>query len=133
MTAFSNFLENELLDHVLRGSAYTSPAPIFVALYTDDPTDADSGTEVAASGYARLEIGTTAGRAFTTASGGSSKNNEAWEMTASTAWGTITHFGLRDATAAGNLLYYGALTTAKVIGTDDILRFSTGSLSVKHD
>lgn len=133
MTAFSNYLENALLNATLRNVSFTSPAPIFISLYTTDPTDADSGNEVNASGYARLEIGSTAGLAFTTASGGSCRNNEAWEMTASTAWATITHFGIHDATTGGNLLYYGALTTSKVVGTDDIARFSAGTLSVKLD
>ena len=132
MTAISNFLENELLDHVLRNEAYTAPATTFISLYTTDPTDADSGTEVAASGYDRFEV--SADLAWTTASGGSSKNNEAWEfVTATTAWGSISHVAVHDATTGGNLLFHGALTTTKVVGTDDIVRFTAGSLSIKLD
>lgn len=135
MTAFSNFLENALLDATLRNQTYTpaSSGIVFISLYTTDPTDADSGNEVAVSGYDRFEV--SAGlTGWTTASGGSSRNGEAWEfVTATTAWGTITHFGVHDATAAGNLLYHGALTSSKVIGTDDIVRFPIGTLSVKLD
>ena len=131
MTAFSNFLENELLDHVLRNESYTAPTTTFISLHTADPTDA-GGSEVAASGYDRFEV--SAALAWTTASGGSSKNNEAWEFVkATTAWSTVTHVGVYDATTAGNLLFHGALTTAKVIGTDDIARFPAGTLSIKLD
>jgi len=131
MTAFSNYLENELLDHVLRNESYSAPATTFISLHTSDPTDA-GGNEVATSGYDRFEV--SAALAWTTASGGSSKNNEAWEfVTATTAWGTVTHVGVYDATTAGNLLFHGALTSSKVIGTDDIARFPIGTLSIKLD
>ena len=135
MTAFSNFLENALLNATLRNVTY-SPASsgiVFISLYTTDPADDDSGTEVAASGYDRFEVSAGLG-GFTTASGGSCRNAEAWEfLTATTAWGSISHFGIHDATTAGNLLYHGVLTTTKVVGTDDIVRFPVNTLSVKLD
>jgi hypothetical protein len=46
MAEFSNFLENALINAVLRNTTYTSPATVYVSLYLTDPTDADSGTEV---------------------------------------------------------------------------------------
>ena len=46
MAEFSDFMENKIIDHMLRNQAYTPPATVYVALYTDDPTDADTGTEV---------------------------------------------------------------------------------------
>jgi hypothetical protein len=45
MAELSNFLENSLLDHVLRGTSYTSPTTVYVGLYTSDPGDDNSGTE----------------------------------------------------------------------------------------
>ena len=32
MAELSNFLENSLLDHVLRGTSYTSPTTVYVGL-----------------------------------------------------------------------------------------------------
>lgn len=52
MSQLSNYLENKLIDHVLRNTAYTPPATVYLALYTTDPTDADSGTEVSGGGTA---------------------------------------------------------------------------------
>lgn len=46
MAEMSNYLENALINATLRNTSYTSPATVYLALYTSDPTDADSGTEV---------------------------------------------------------------------------------------
>jgi hypothetical protein len=132
MTAFSNYLENALLNATLRNTSFTSPSSVFISLYTTNPDEDDSGTEVAASGYDRFEV--SAGVSFTTASGGSCRNTEAWTfLTATTAWGSVSHFGIHDATTGGNLLYYAALSSTITIGTSDIVRFTAGSLTVKLD
>ena len=54
--AVSDYLENALLNHVFRGVAYTAPTAIYLALYTSDPTDANTGTEVSSGGYARQQV-----------------------------------------------------------------------------
>jgi hypothetical protein len=56
MAEFSNYLENALINAVLRNTTYTSPATVYVSLYTSDPTDADSGTEVSGGSYARTAV-----------------------------------------------------------------------------
>ena len=53
MSEMSNYLENALVNAVLRNTSYTSPATVYLALYTSDPTDADAGTEVSGTSYAR--------------------------------------------------------------------------------
>ena len=45
MAEFSNYLENKILDHVLKNISYTSPTTAYVGLFTSDPTDAGTGTE----------------------------------------------------------------------------------------
>jgi hypothetical protein len=109
----------------LRNTSYTSPATVYVALYTTDPTDADTGTEVSGGSYARTAV------TFGAPSNGVSTNSAAVEFpTCTSSWGTITHIGIRDASTSGNLLYHTALTTSKVIDVDDIFRITTGNLSV---
>ena len=56
MAEMSNFLENALINATLRNTTYTSVATIYVALYTSDPTDADTGTEVTGGSYARTSV-----------------------------------------------------------------------------
>jgi hypothetical protein len=62
MSAASDFLENELLDHALATGSYTAPAGVYVGLFTSsDSTGAtaanlEAGTltnEVSGNGYSR--------------------------------------------------------------------------------
>ena len=44
MAGASDYLEAALLNHVFRASALSSPAAVYVGLYTVAPTDAGGGT-----------------------------------------------------------------------------------------
>ena len=48
-------------------------------------------------------------------------------------WGTIVALGIHDALSSGNLLMYTDLTTTKTIDAGDILKVSSGSLTVTLD
>ena len=125
MAEMSNYLENALINVTLRNTAYTTPTTVYLALYTTDPTDADTGTEVTGGAYARQSI------TFGAPSNGVSTNSAAIEFPQCTlSWGTVTHIGIRDALTTGNLLYHTPLDTSKVIATGDIFKIATGSLSV---
>lgn len=126
MAEMSNFLENALINATLRNTSYTSPTTVYLALYTSDPTDADTGTEVSGGSYARQAI--TMGAP----SNGVSTNSAAIEFPQCTvAWGTVAFIGIRDALTTGNLLYHSPLTTSKAIDVGDIFKISVGSLSVQ--
>ena len=56
MSSISNYLEEKIINHFLRGTAAASPATVYLALYTSDPTDADTGAEVTGGGYVRQQI-----------------------------------------------------------------------------
>jgi len=126
MSAISNYLENALINATLRNTTYTSPSTVYAGLFTSDPTDAGSGTEVSGGSYARKAI------TFAAPSNGVTTNSAAaCEFDQATgSWGTITHFGIFDALTSGNLLYHGALTTSKTIASGDVFKFSTSSVSV---
>ena len=125
MAEFSNYLENALINAVLRNTSYTSPTTVYLALYTTDPTDADTGTECSGSGYARQAI------TFSSPSNGVTSNSSAIEFAqAGNSWGTITHIGIRDALTTGNLLFHTPLDASKTIATGDVFRVAAGSLSV---
>lgn len=125
MAEMSNFLEDALINATLRNTAYTSAATVFVALYTTDPTDADTGTEVTGGSYARTAV------TFGAPSNGVSLNSgDVTFPTATAGFGTVTHIGLRDASTAGNLLYHTPLDASKTIDTGDVFKISTGNLSV---
>lgn len=125
MAEMSNYLENALINATLRNTSYTSPAIVYVGLYTSDPTDANSGTEVSGGSYARTAV------TFGAPSNGVSTNSAAVEFPQATgSWGTVTHIGILDASTSGNLLYHTPLDASKTIASGDIFKIATGSLSV---
>ncbi len=121
----SNYLENALINATLRATTFTSPTTVYVGLYTSDPTDANTGTEVSGGSYARKAM------TFGAPSNGASTNSSAVEFDQATgSWGTVTHFGILDASTSGNLLYHGALTSSKVIESGDVFKFASAAVSV---
>lgn len=141
MSALSDYLENKLIDHILRGQSLTAPANVWIALFTAAPNDAGGGTEVSGGSYARAQVASslanwagTQGAGTTTASsgtGGQTSNNGAITFPAPTAnWGTITHFGVFDASFGGNLLFHGTLSQSKTVNNGDAApSFQAGQLT----
>ena len=125
MAEMSNFLENALVNATLRNTTYTSPATVYVALFTTDPTDAGSGTEVTGGAYARTSVTFAA-----PSNGASASSADVTFPTCTLTWGTVTHIGLYDASTSGNLLYHTPLDTSKTIETGDIFKIASGSLTV---
>jgi hypothetical protein len=112
MGSLSDYLENELLDHVLGNGAYSVPT-IYIALSTADPTDTGSGlTEPTYTNYARV-----AHSSWNTASSRATSNNGAINFAQKTDGSseTITHFAIMDASSGGNMLAHGSFTTQKTI------------------
>ena len=125
MAEMSNYLENALINGTLRGTTYTAPTTVYIGLYTSDPTDADTGTEVSGGSYARQSV------TFGAPSNGVSTNSAAIEFPQATgSWGTVGWIGIEDALSGGNLLYHTPLDASKTIESGDIFKIAIGSLSV---
>ena len=125
MAEMSNYLENALINATLRATTFTSPATVYVGLYTADPTDAGTGTEVSGGSYARKSA------TFGAPSNGASTTSADITFDQATAsWGTIAYIGILDALTSGNLLYHTALDTSKAIDTGDIFKIASASLTV---
>jgi hypothetical protein len=125
--SFSNYLENKVLLHVFGATAYTAPSTLYVALFTSDPGETGSGTEVSGGSYARQTI------AFTVTNNQASNTAAVEFPTATGSWGTITYAAVYDALSGGNLLAYGALTTSKTIASGDVLRIPAGDFDINLD
>lgn len=144
MGALSDYLENKIVDHVLRATAYTAPATTYVALLTAAPSDTGGGTEVSGTSYARVAVtsGTSAWNNTQGNTSGASSGTDGTIENAATVsfptpgaggWGTASHFGVYDASTAGNLLFYAALGTSKTINEGDAVSFAAGALSLQID
>lgn len=130
--AMSNYLEEKILNAIFRNQTFSSPTDVYIGLYTSDPTDNDSGTEVTGGGYVRQKITFNA----PTQVSGKAQLVNATDIKfpiATGAWGTVTHIALRDANVSGNLLFYGAISTPKTISVDDQLIFQAGDIKISLD
>jgi hypothetical protein len=123
----SDYLENKVLDAVLNNTSLAVTTP-YVALFTATPSDSGGGTEVSGGSYARVNSSTS----WPAASGGSCANDVAIAFPTATAnWGTVSQFGIFDASTAGNLLYWGDLTTSRTINNGDPTpTFAIGALVI---
>ena len=125
MSEMSNYLENALINVTLRNTAFTAVATPYVALFTSDPTDAGSGTEVSGGSYARTAV------TFGAPSNGVSTNSaDVTFPTATGSWGTVGWIGIYDASASGNLLYHTPIDVSKTVTSGDIFKIASGNLSV---
>lgn len=125
--SFSNYMENKVLGHVFGGTAYTAPGTLYLALFTTNPAEDGSGTEVSGTAYARQTI------AFTVTNNTASNTSAVEFPTAGGSWGTVSHVGVYDASTAGNLLAYAALSASKAIDTADVFRVPAGDLDITLD
>lgn len=130
----SNYLENKVLDKVLKNVDFTVTT-VYVGLHTGDPGEAGTANEATgANGVARVAA------TFASASSGSSSNNADIVFAAATGdLGTITHVSLWDAARAsgaaqaGNALWSGAATPNQAVPIGVAYRLLSGQLVVSDD
>ena len=136
MGAKTDYLENACIDHLFRGTPYTAPATLYVALFTAAPGEAGGGTEVSGGGYARVGVAASATEwAAPNAGDATTSNLNAITFPAPTAdWGQVVAWGIFDAATGGNLLVYAALGTPKTINNGDPApSFAAGALTYQED
>jgi len=125
--SLTNAFETTTLTWLFTTGSATRPTAWYLGLFTSDPGEGGTGTEVSGGGYSREAV-------TFTVSGNTATNSGAIEWDAATAsWGTVTHIAIMDAASGGNMIASNALTTAKAIGTDDIIRVPAGDLDITLD
>jgi hypothetical protein len=122
--AFTDYLENKVLDYVFSGGSFSQPGTKYLALYTVAPTDSSAGTEVTGGGYVRQTV-------TLTTSGSDTTNSAAVEYPTATAnYGTVVAVAVLDGSTGGNMLAYASLTANKTIATGDVFRVPAGDLDI---
>ena len=130
MSDISDYLEAALLNAVLRNTAYSSPAAVYLALFTSPTTDAGGGTEVTGGSYARQAV--TFGAPTVVSTSQQCANSADITFPIATAnWGTVTHAAVCDALTSGHLLFHGALSVQRIVNTNDQIKFEAGDLKVQ--
>lgn len=134
MSEFSDYYEDKIIDHMLRGQAFSVPTTVYVALFTA-VTGLESNApsaEVSGNAYARQAVTLSAG------SGGASSNTG--DITFPTAtpagWGTVSHVAIVDHLSNVtwgtnvNVLMWSQLDVSKLVDALDTFKINTGDLDV---
>jgi len=135
VAGFTDAIEQALLDHFLNDPSYT-PESLWIALSTTTPTEAGgSFTEPSSGAYARVSTA-AADWGAATGTAPATKSNTAVKTfpTATGDWSAganMTHFGLFNASSAGTLRAWGALTVPKPVLNGDTASFAAASLVLK--
>ena len=132
MAALSDYLEDALINHVLRNTAYTTPGTsIYVGLvkfYESSKLEAGTLTQESSGGaYARQQVTSW----DDPSGGGATQNTSAITFPTATAdWGMVSGVFVADASSGGNVLLHGTLTTARDIKNGDVFKFNAGDLDI---
>lgn len=121
----SNYLINKQLLVLTNQGTFTSPANLYLALFTATPSPSGGGTEVSGTNYARQAVSwTSLGGSGTTATNSATITFP----TAGSNWGTVTALALYDALSSGNLLMFAPATTSVTVNNGNVYQVSTGQL-----
>lgn len=143
--SLSNYLENELIDHLFRARSFTAPAAIWISLHTADPGETGANEMPSTNGYARVQYnpsGTnwkgTGGETTAVDSagtGGQTKNAVAinFAQVNTGDWSQATHFGLWSLQTGGNFFIGGALGTPITFVVGDVPTIPIDGLVVTLD
>lgn len=136
--SWTDYLENEILDHVFSAATYTPPVTLYAALFSVAPTDSTGGTELSGGSYTRVAITNNATN-FPAASGGSKSNGTAITFPTATAdWSAAVAMGFFDASSGGNLIakatganFNGG--SSKTVQNGDTAEFAASTVTLTLD
>lgn len=132
MSQASNYLEEAILNYFFRNQAVAQPTTLYLALYINDPTDADTGIEVSGGGYSRKQV--TFGAPVQTGDKCVISNNAKIEFDiATTDWGNISHWGIRTAASGGSLLCRGSFSRIENVQSGNRLTIEIGNLQISME
>lgn len=132
-TGKSQYLISKLLNQIFNAAAYSFPGTLFMALWTSTLNAASTGStsgEASYTGYARVSVPANTTN-FPTSSGGAAiANGTAITFPANAgSLQTMTFFAITDASSAGNILYWGSISST-AINPGDTPQVNTSALTV---
>jgi len=137
MSAFSDYVENEILKKLFSGaSTWATPANIWISLHVSDPgeTNANTGeisTQATPGNYARQQVACNATNWTITNNQVVNAVTIQWPTTGTVTWAyTVTHFAIWDAVTGGNKLFQGALATSKTVSSGDVFQFLANGIQI---
>jgi hypothetical protein len=131
MSQATDYLEAALLNHIFRGTTFTAPTTLYVALMTVDPTDSTGGTECSGTAYARVAVTCNTTNWSAPGAPGSITNSNAitWAV-AGSSWGTINAVAFFDASSGGNMLMWLDISPGVAVASGQTASFAASALTV---
>lgn len=135
MGSLTNYMENALVNLYFGGTAFSNPGTHYFALFTADPTESSSGTEVSTgswTNYARIAVTNNTTNYGTDTSNGLKANAVAINFGTATTTGDInvSAIGAFDASSGGNLLFYHVFTNDVVVQNGNDVTVPVGDFDV---
>lgn len=128
MAAASDYLENALINHVLRNDPMTSPSAVYVAIF-DGSASAASLESGSFTGEVTDYNGDRPQANWGAPSDGVTSNTN--ELRFENMPATDVEFAaVVDAATGGNILYHGALNTARTVESGDAFVIQEGDFTV---
>ena len=132
MSQASNYLEEAILNYFFRNQAVAQPTTIYLALYINDPTDADTGTEVSGGGYSRKQV--TFGAPAQTGTNASSRITQRLNLILLPLTGVVYLIGVvRTAVSGGSLLCRGSFSRVENVQSGNRLTIEIGNLQISME
>ena len=128
----SNNAKVMVLNFIARNQSVTQPTQPYLALFSTDPTDANTGTEASYEGYQRQAVVFGAPQL----SGGNAIIQNTTQITfglVPSASGNVAYAALFTAQTGGDLLYYGPLAATYPLNQGVQPIVPIGSLSVSEN
>lgn len=121
-------LNDKILAHLFRTTAFAKPTNLYLGLYTAAPTDAGGGTEVSGGSYARVSVACAdASFAAPVAGDGHTENSADITFATPTAnWGAVLAAGVFDAASGGNLWIWDDFPAVNVNNGDAAPKIAAG-------
>jgi hypothetical protein len=96
----------------------------------DDNNNCTSWTEITATGYTRQNV-----TGWGAPEGGRTTNSSTITFTSNAPanWGSITSVGLFNSSSSGQMLFWGKLSTPRIVYLGDGFRFQIGDFGVSLD
>jgi len=131
----TSYLEEKILNHILRGEVYTPPSTIYVGLVDSSATDIDLENGILTNeitGYTGSRKVISFNPASQDNGKGTTKNNSEINFN-SMPKKEVAYAILCDSEAGGNILYWLPADTIKTTNIDDIYRLKENDLTITQD
>jgi len=128
----TRYLAKKWMDHLIGIATFTAPpAGLYLGMFSADPTSTGSlSDEIASGGYGRQAL--TALMEETALTTGISINEDTVLFPTPTAAYSVTHFGIMDASTAGNMLFRKARTSTLIVTSGGAaVQISAGQLALR--